>query len=451
MQNRLHEIDLLRGLAVIGMVFSGILPFNGALPAWMYHAQVPPPAHIFDPTLAGLTWVDLVFPFFLFSMGAVIPAVLPQNIDKSGLQNTFFQLFKRFLLLLALAVFSFNFAPLRNIGAGDAADVAGIAAYASLFLVFFKHSVWSPRRTLSIKVSGIFFLLGLLYMKTVFWGGLDIKNNDSILRVLANVYFFGAFLWYVSKENELLRVGFIFMVLAAYLGDMDGGYMQNFWRWQDPGHLVSPYLLKYLIIFLLGTLAGDWLLKRETLVEKMSFQWDHFLLSIALTLSILAGLFNRSLELTLLSCLLAVSFFYYRQKWKKQRFTSKNKIFYVGIFVLFCGLFMEPFQGGIKKDPSTLSYFFISSGIAFIWVHAFMKMETSKLSFFLYPIQSIGKNALMAYFMAGFLLMPLFNISGLADFIGQSALVLLFRAFFVTLILGAIVHYCTRRGLFWKI
>ena len=43
MQNRLNEIDLLRGFAVIGMVFSGILPFNGALPAWMYHAQVPPP------------------------------------------------------------------------------------------------------------------------------------------------------------------------------------------------------------------------------------------------------------------------------------------------------------------------------------------------------------------------------------------------------------------------
>jgi predicted acyltransferase len=101
MQNRLNEIDLLRGFAVIGMVFSGILPFNGALPAWMYHAQVPPPKHIFDPTLAGLTWVDLVFPFFLFSMGAVIPAVLPQTIEKEGIKNTFLQFFKRFLLLLA--------------------------------------------------------------------------------------------------------------------------------------------------------------------------------------------------------------------------------------------------------------------------------------------------------------------------------------------------------------
>lgn len=451
MKNRLQEIDLLRGFAVIGMVFSGLLPFNGVLPAWMYHAQVPPPKHIFNPNLPGLTWVDLVFPFFLFSMGAVIPAVLPQTIEREGIKNTFLQLFKRFLLLLALAVFSFNFAPLRNIGAGEVADVAGIAAYASLFLVFFRHPDWLPLRALSLKVSGLFLLLGLVYMKIVFWGGLDIKNNDSILRVLANVYFVGALLWYVSKENELLRVGFIFMVLAAYLGDMDGGYMQNIWRWQDPWHLVSPYLLKYLIIFLLGTLAGDWLLKKESLAEKIPFQWDYFILSIALTLSALVGLFNRSLELTLLSCLLAISFFYYRQKWKKKGSVDKNKIFYVGIFILFCGLFMEPFQGGIKKDPSTLSYFFISSGIAFVWVHAFIKMETSKLSVFLFPIQSIGKNALMAYFMAGFLLIPLFNISGLGIIFGHSTQFLLFRAIMVTMILGAIVHFCTKRGLFWKI
>jgi len=53
--------------------------------------------------------------------------------------------------------------------------------------------------------------------------------------------------------------------------------------------------------------------------------------------------------------------------------------------------------------------------------------------------------------MAGFLLMPLFNISGLGDIFGQSTLFLLFRALIVTIILGAIVQYCTKRGLFWKI
>lgn len=451
MQNRLDEIDLLRGFAVIGMVFSGILPFNGALPAWMYHAQVPPPKHIFNPNLPGLTWVDLVFPFFLFSMGAVIPAVFPANLEKNGIKNTTFHLSKRFLLLLALAVFSFNFAPLRNIGAGDVADVAGIAAYVGLFLVFFKHPYFLPRRSMFLKVSGLFLLLGLIYMKIVLWGGIDIKNNDSILRVLANVYFVGALLWYASKENEILRLGFIFMVLAAYLGDIDRGYIQNFWRWQDPWHLVSPYLLKYLIIFLLGTLAGDWLLKKNTIVEKNSFQWDYFILSIALTLSVLVGLFNRSLELTLLSCLLAFSFFYYRQKWKKMVSIDKNKIFYVGVFILFCGLLMEPFQEGVKKDPSTLSYFFISSGLAFILIYAFMYMNTSKLEVYMSPIKTLGKNALMAYFIAGFLIIPLFNLSGFTVFFGQETLFLILKAVLVTFLSGALVYFLTKKGFFWKI
>ncbi|MCS2621073.1 DUF5009 domain-containing protein [Bacteroides thetaiotaomicron] len=28
-----------------------------------------PPDHIFNPSLPGITWVDLVFPFFLFTDG----------------------------------------------------------------------------------------------------------------------------------------------------------------------------------------------------------------------------------------------------------------------------------------------------------------------------------------------------------------------------------------------
>jgi hypothetical protein len=39
----------------------------------------------------------------------------------------------------------------------------------------------------------------------------------------------------------------------------------------------------------------------------------------------------------------------------------------------------------------------------------------------------------------------------LGDIFGQSTLFLLFRAFIVTILLGAIVHFCTKRGLFWKI
>lgn len=61
------------------MVLSGVIPRN-TLPAWMYHAQLPPPTHAFNPNLPGLTWVDVVFPLFLFSMGAAIPLALSRRL-----------------------------------------------------------------------------------------------------------------------------------------------------------------------------------------------------------------------------------------------------------------------------------------------------------------------------------------------------------------------------------
>lgn len=69
MEKRAYAVDLLRGLAIVGMVLSGQILWHAELPAWLFHAQVPPPSFRFDPSVPGITWVDLVFPFFLFSMG----------------------------------------------------------------------------------------------------------------------------------------------------------------------------------------------------------------------------------------------------------------------------------------------------------------------------------------------------------------------------------------------
>jgi predicted acyltransferase len=43
---------------------------------------VPPPDHKFNPAIPGITWVDLVFPFFLFSMGVAIPLALRNGKEK---------------------------------------------------------------------------------------------------------------------------------------------------------------------------------------------------------------------------------------------------------------------------------------------------------------------------------------------------------------------------------
>ena len=82
-KNRFDALDALRGIAILAMLLSSEMPFGAnSLPAWMYHAQVPPPEHQFIPN-PGITWVDLVFPFFLFSMGAAFPLAMRKRLDAS--------------------------------------------------------------------------------------------------------------------------------------------------------------------------------------------------------------------------------------------------------------------------------------------------------------------------------------------------------------------------------
>src|SRR5688500_13736028 len=78
---RATAIDALRGLAILSMVLVAVEPL-GVLPAWMYHAQHPPPTHATDVHLPGLTWPDLVFPCFIFSLGAAIPLAIAPRLAR---------------------------------------------------------------------------------------------------------------------------------------------------------------------------------------------------------------------------------------------------------------------------------------------------------------------------------------------------------------------------------
>ncbi|MDD6508828.1 MAG: DUF5009 domain-containing protein, partial [Bacteroidales bacterium] len=104
-KGRVYSIDALRGLAIIGMVLCSAIGFNSGLPAWMFHAQTPPPTYEFNPSIAGLTWVDLVFPFFIFSMGAAFPFAMRRRLD-SGMRpwKMMLQLLRRWLTLTAFAI-----------------------------------------------------------------------------------------------------------------------------------------------------------------------------------------------------------------------------------------------------------------------------------------------------------------------------------------------------------
>lgn len=81
---RAISLDAFRGYAIVMMVLSGTIASN-VLPAWMYHAQVGPrTGYNFDPTLYGITWVDLVFPFSCLLWGRLSRFLLEENWIKEN-------------------------------------------------------------------------------------------------------------------------------------------------------------------------------------------------------------------------------------------------------------------------------------------------------------------------------------------------------------------------------
>ena len=138
---RAWAVDALRGLAFLAVVLGGTKPY-GVLPAWMYHAQEPPPTHDYNPAIAGLTYPDLVLPFFLFTMGVAIPLALTRRMERgAGLFPVLRHgVAARFALLMFLALFRQHFDsavwPVLTHKPEQYAWVLGLLGFGVLFAIF---------------------------------------------------------------------------------------------------------------------------------------------------------------------------------------------------------------------------------------------------------------------------------------------------------------------------
>ena len=173
MQQRNESLDALRGFAILTMVLSGAIAYGGVLPAWMYHAQVPPPLHKFDPSIPGITWVDLVFPFFLFSMGAAIPLALQKHIERGKGGAYVLQLAgKRFVLLAFFALFTQHMkAWVIAPQPGAREHLLSLLAFVLLFFQFYENKENRYRKVFFAARVLSFVLAVYLLWKLPFWKG----------------------------------------------------------------------------------------------------------------------------------------------------------------------------------------------------------------------------------------------------------------------------------------
>lgn len=104
---RVVSLDVFRGLTMILMIFVNDLASVKGLPWWNYHA----PAKV-----DAMTYVDMVYPAFLFILGMAIPLATEHRLRKDpSLPHLWLHVLSRSLSLLVLGLI------LANAGAGDPA------------------------------------------------------------------------------------------------------------------------------------------------------------------------------------------------------------------------------------------------------------------------------------------------------------------------------------------
>ena len=468
MENRADALDALRGFAIITMILSGTIPFSGlaALPGWMYHAQVPPPDHIFNPGLPGITWVDLVFPFFLFSMGAAFPFALRKRLTTGASQwKILFQVVQRGLLLVLFALFLQHAKPYALSANPEAMHwFIGLIGFGILFLLFYRYpkSV-HPRLVLAIKAITIFAALLLFSQLDYAKGsGFLLSRSDIIIIVLANVALFGSVIWLFTRDRLIARLAILAFLLAFRITHgIAGSWTAWVWNATPAAQVYTFYFLQYLFIVIPGTIAGDlyyqWMQSRgeNGAGATSSAMAAVLLLCVALVAWSLFGLYTRQLTLNLAGTLLitgAIAFFL--KNAESHLLLLLKKLCHWGAFWLLLGLTFEAFEGGIKKDPSTLSYYLVTTGLALFALIAFsIVTEYFKKKKWIQLLIDNGQNPMIAYIAASNLVMPILALTSLGLLLNGLLInpwLGFLKGLIVTLLAALATSFFTRKKIFWR-
>lgn len=544
---RAHALDALRGYAIITMVLSAMEAFS-VLPRWMYHAQVPPPDHVFDPTIYGITWVDIIFPFFLFSMGAAIPLSLGrQHAKGESIMKLTWKTVQRWVKLTFFAIFIIHAFPFMLGYEQEWMRYAMPIFFFILLCLMFMPNPFglSPYKARAITWSAYLVAVGFMLLQPYAGGApFRLTDSDCIMLILANVSLTGSIIYLLTIGHPLRRLALLPFLVALFMA----AHTANSWpallihtSWLP--WLYLPAYQEYLLIIIPGTVAGEWIAQwlekmkandtskglvdnyqkkngavlengnplkggREAVLEngngvkndekavlenenKVRTRSEEMkekenalalpvaLLSLALIVVNVVLLFGRHLVANLVATMVLTALTAWllrsrreagttgveaaKQETSNQRSSSApasptlhfwQRLSSAGAYLLLLGLCLESYEGGIRKDDVTLSYLFVTCGLAF---YALLLLTVVcdhwHVRWLCAPLEMVGKNPMVAYVSASMVIIPVLILTQLypyIDALSSQPLTGFLKGVLLTALCMALTVWFTHKRWFWK-
>jgi len=388
---RIVSIDVLRGITILVMLFVNDVAGVYGTPKWMQHVSA---------TTDGMTFVDIVFPAFLFIVGMAIPFAIGKRLEQG---HSRWQIWKHVLVrtlgLLIIGVVMVNSEIIAENGILNR-NVWFLLAYLAVILIWNTahgpHSKLISRLQIAggVALVALVFLFraeegsGIIQIQTRWWG---------ILGLIGWAYLVSILIYIPLRKNKAGLVGAIALLYCVYAADQ-AGFFAN-WTWINSWVSIGAALGSHSAIVLSGVVLGM-VLRPDSPAQT---HWERIRWAVLYGLGLaLAGILLHSLN---------------------------------GVHKMFI----------INKIQATIPWCLLTSAITLgVWVIIYLIMDVKGWKKWAKIVEPAGKNPLFAYILAPvfYSIFALIALSGF-DFyaeLGSSFAVGLFRsiifAFAMTFVAG---------------
>jgi hypothetical protein len=460
---RAAGLDALRGLFLITMTLGFTIP-EAHLPVWMYHRQFPPGAE--NPVdVAGISWRDLAYASFLFTMAAALPLTLARKLD-NGLTEIGVGLaaIKRWGMLMVYALL-IGHGNTFFLGYTQTGRVLALTAFVIMAMIFTRRRKdWSESRYKLINRAGWVLGVAFLALSPLAYGKtFSFERIDDIISGLAFASVAGMIIWYATRENLTARLAILAGAVALYLGAKNPGWIQDWWYSGPIPWAFTPSRFSLLTVVIPGTIAGDvilrWMRSRDAEEQDAPGTWSRSrlfaiaALSAAFTPIVTVGLYHRAVQLTTQVCIaLVIAGVFATMKPVTSTERMLRSLFTWAAIWLTLGLFLEPSEGGIRKAPETLTYFFTITGTtSMLLVTLSAVIDGLKRQKAVQTLVDVGHNPLLCYVLFTVLLNSVFEmIPPLRDFMLNTPGEIALRCGVSVAMVVLITRYFSRKKIYWR-